>query len=127
MILLCGMLLLVEDNAITRTALAEALRTSGQEVLEAGTAAEALALLEANPVRLVVTDFVLPDLDGLKFMDLIHQRSARMPIILISGYLSQRTGDAFLAASGKGAKFLPKPVRPSALLATVRALLNSAS
>jgi CheY-like chemotaxis protein len=82
------MLLLIEDEAITRTAMAESLRNSGEVVLEPANGEEALALLQDNPVKLVVMDFVLPGVDGLKLMDLIHQRRPKLPIILISGYLS---------------------------------------
>lgn len=118
------MLLLIEDEAITRTAMAESLRSSGQEVLEAENGEEALALLKDNPVKVVVMDFVLPDVDGLKLMDLIHHRRPKLPIILISGYLSQRAGEAIVASTGKESAYLAKPVRPSALVRTVQELLT---
>jgi len=120
------MLLLIEDDTITRMATAQALRTSGQQVLEAGDGAEALRLLTANPtIKLVVMDFVLPGMDGLKLMDLIHQQRPRLPIILVSGYLSQRAGDAIVSRSDKRSKYFAKPFRPSALVKTVQELLIS--
>src|SRR5262245_52070519 len=119
------MILLVEDDAITRMAMAEALRSSGLQVLEAGNGKEALELLDPNPVQLVVTDLVLPDIDGLKFMDQIHWRRPRLPILLISGYMSQYAGDAIVSGSRKVDKFLAKPIRQSAFIRTVQELLGS--
>jgi len=121
------MLLLIEDDAITRTAMAETLRTSGEPVLEADNGEQALELLAANPtIKLVVMDFVLPDVDGLKLMDLIHQRRPRVPIILVSGYLSQRAGDAIVGTTTRNKAYLAKPVRPSALVRAVKDLLRAA-
>jgi len=120
------MILLVEDDAITRTATAAALRMSRQEVLEAAGGHEALRLLAENPaIKLVVMDFVLPDYDGLKLMDLIHVHHPHLPIVLVSGYLSQRAGETIVARSDKKAKYFAKPFRPSALVRTVQELLTA--
>jgi len=119
------MVLLIEDEAITRAATAEALRNAGQEVLEAGNAEQALVLLADNPaIRLVIMDFVLPGMDGLKLMDLIHHRRPKLPIILVSGYLSQQAGDAIITASPR-AKYFAKPFRPAVLVKTVQDLLGA--
>jgi len=119
------MLLLIEDDAITRMATAQAISTSRQEVLEAATGDAALRLLDEYPgIKLVVMDFVLPDIDGLKLTSLIHERRPRLPIILISGYLSQRAGDAIVATADNQSKYFAKPFRPSALVRTVQELLG---
>src|SRR5262245_36145975 len=118
------MILLVEDDAISRTALAETLRNAGHEVLEAVTGMEALALLDQNLVKLIVLDFVLPDLDGLKFLDRIGTRRPRIPVILVSGSLSQKAAEALLGMPGARTMYFVKAVRPSALVAIVQAFLN---
>jgi CheY-like chemotaxis protein len=119
------MILLVEEDAITREAIAGALRGSGEEVLKAASGEKALRLLANHPaIKLVVMEFVLPGVDGFKLMDLIHQRRPGLPIVLVSGYLSQRAGNAIVASSMKGAKFFAKPFRPSALVKTVQDLLT---
>ena len=119
------MLLLVEDDANTRMAKTQALRTYGREVLEAATGDAALRLLDEHPaIKLVVMDLVLPDIDGLKLMSLINARRPRLPIILISGYLSQRAGDAIVDTPDKRSKYFAKPFRPSALVRTVQELLG---
>lgn len=119
------MILLVEDDAVTREAMAGALRSSGKEILEATNGEKALRLLANHPaVKLVVMEFVLPGIDGFKLMDLIHQRRPKLPIVLVSGYLSQWAGNAIVASSTRGAKFFAKPFRPSALVKTVQELLT---
>jgi CheY-like chemotaxis protein len=118
------MILLVEDDAINRMAMGDALRSSQIDVVEAKDGDQALQLLSNHPdIKLVVMDFVLPGLDGLKLMDLIHQHRPRLPTVLVSGYLSQKAGDAIVGRSSGRRKYLAKPFHPSALVRTVQELL----
>jgi CheY-like chemotaxis protein len=113
------MILLVEDDAASRYAFARLLRGQGYEVIEAGDGNEAVALLDGLPVDLVITDMVLPKINGLHLVSLIQARRPGIPIVLMSGYLSERAGKIILEGSG----FFQKPVRPSALVRTVQRLL----
>ncbi len=54
--------------------LRQALRRLGHDVVEAGEGAEALRLIEADPVRVVVSDWVMPELDGLALCHAIRSR-----------------------------------------------------
>jgi DNA-binding NtrC family response regulator len=117
------MLPLVEDEVIVRHSFAQLLRTQCHEVMEAANGTEALALLNKWRVELVITDLVVPNLNGLNLISLIRDRWPKMPIVLISGYLSQDAGNIILDGV---ADFLQKPIRPSALVATVRRLLPRA-
>jgi DNA-binding NtrC family response regulator len=114
------MILLVEDEAVTRLAFGQLLRAHGHEVMEAGDGAQALALLNKLRFDLVITDLVVPNLNGLNLASFIRARWPKMPIILISGYLSENAGKIILEGL---ADFLQKPIRPSALVATVQRLL----
>jgi len=120
-----SMILIVEDEANVRTVLADVLRPLARAVLEAENGEKALALLEAHPVRLVVIDFVLPDVDGLSLINRLREERPQIPIILISGYLSQPAGDDMLAKTGARLKYLAKPFRPAELTATVQNLLDA--
>jgi DNA-binding NtrC family response regulator len=114
------MILLVEDDVPSRYAFARLLRGQGYEVIEAGDGNQAVALLDGLHVELVITDMVLPKLNGLHLVSLIHARRPGIPIVLMSGYLSERAGKIILAGS---ADFFQKPIRPSALVRTVQRLL----
>lgn len=119
------MILLVEDDVLIRSALAEHLRDSGHSVLEAANANEAIAVLQsAHRITLVIADFVLPDMDGLEFIDHLRELLRDIPLILISGYLPQEAGEVVLAKFSAGSTFLPKPVRPTVLELTVQSLLR---
>jgi len=114
------MILLVEDDAITRHSFANLLQNAGHEVVEAKDGSEALELLDQFPISLVVTDMVLPKLHGMTLIGQIRTRWPTIPIVLISAYLTQEAGETIM---GRAAHFLQKPVRPSALVAVVRRLL----
>ena len=112
------MLLLVEDEAISRMDCAQTLRGDGYEVLEAADGAEAIQLLEQHhEIALVITDMVLPKVNGFDVVTNIQRRWAKIPVIMISGYLSEERGHAIL---GSTVEILRKPFRPSALLALVQ-------
>jgi len=116
------MILLVEDDAISRTHFAETLRAYGYQVLEAGDGVEALSLLEKHraEINLVIADMVLPRLNGLVLVTNIQTRWPKVPIIMLSAYLSKEGGDKIF---GRKIDFLEKPVRPSALMALVGRVL----
>jgi two-component system, response regulator PdtaR len=119
------MILLVEDDNVTRYAFARLLRFAGHVVIEAADGAEALRLLDSHPFELVVTDLEIPALNGFSLIGRIRDRWPTMPIILMSGYLSQSAGDVILRESGYDAKFVQKPVMASTLVAVVTNLLPS--
>ena len=115
------LILLVEDEAIPRYDFAQQLRSQGYEVLEAMDGAEAIALLENHYPRidLVITDMVMPKVNGLELIANIQARWPKLRVIMLSAYMSQRGGDSIV---GQHAQFLRKPVRPSALIAAVRGM-----
>jgi len=116
------MILLVEDDAITRVSFAQMLRAHGHQVVEVADGRKALELLSSLRFDLVITDLVLPNLNGLNLVRLIRARCPSLPVILVSAYLSESGGRTIL---GESAHFFQKPVRPSALLATAQRLLGS--
>src|SRR6476619_3666285 len=117
------MILLVEDEERAREVFARILRHAGYAVMEAADGLEALALLENLPCDLVVSDILMPKLNGYALVARIRAKWPNMPIILTSGYLSQ---DAAQRISGS-VEFIPKPIDPQALIATVQRLVPRSS
>jgi DNA-binding NtrC family response regulator len=113
-------ILLVEDDAISRTHFAETLRGYGYEVMEAGDGIKALAILGRFHCELVITDMVLPHLNGLNLIARIQAIWPKMPVIMVSGYLSKNAGHNIF--DGK-VDCLQKPLSPSALVAMVQRLV----
>jgi CheY-like chemotaxis protein len=114
------MILFVEDEAIPRYAFAKVLRFHGHEVMEAKDGIEALTLLDKYAFDLIVTDLVMPRLDGFELIAQVRRTSPNLPIVLISGY----TAEYAAAAIERATEFLPKPIDPHVLVATVQRLLG---
>ena len=118
------MILVVEDDGPSRRAVTLALKTAGHEVMNASDGVEALELLSIHHFELVITDLLMPKLNGQCLFNTIRPKWPHMPIILMSGYLSQDLGNAI--TDGISA-FLQKPFTPTALIVTVERLLPKAS
>ena len=116
-----GSVLLVEDEENLASLVAAYLEQEGYRVASVGTGADALRTLEQTPVRLVVLDLNLPDMDGLDVCRQIRIRSA-VPIVM----LTARDEEADrLAGLGAGADdYLGKPFSPKELVARMKAVLR---
>jgi two-component system, cell cycle sensor histidine kinase and response regulator CckA len=118
-----GTILLVEDEDGLRTLNARGLASRGYTVLEAGNGVEAIDVLEKadGRVDLVVSDVVMPEMDGPTLARELRSRNPSLKIIFVSGYAE----DAFqkhLPEPGQFA-FLPKPFTLKQLVAAVKETL----
>jgi len=115
----------VNDNEGSRYALTRALRHGGFEVLDAGTGAEALALLEREP-DLVLLDVHLPDIHGFELCRLIREQVEPrwLPIIHVSSVFVENSHVQQGLESGADA-YLVQPVDPAVLQATLHAFLRA--
>ena len=118
-----GTILLVEDEEGLRALNARGLTSRGYTVLEAGNGVEAIDVLEKSgkPVDLVVSDVVMPEMDGPTLARELRTRNPDLKIIFVSGYAE----DAFqknLPEHGQYA-FLPKPFTLKQLVAAVKETL----
>ena len=114
--------LLVEDQDRVRAGIAEALMHAGYRVLAARHAEEALKLSHEHQdhIHLLLTDMVMPGLGGDQLAEQILQFRPDIRVMFMSGYNLRPPG---LLRYG-GAVFAEKPLRPAALLRTVRELLD---
>ncbi len=109
--------LIVDDQPFTRRLVRSMLHGFGsREVYESASGAEALELARSTMPSIIITDLIMPDLNGLRFIKMMKAPSAptsRIPIIVLSGYL---TKTAALGVNESGAdELLVKPVSPKAL------------
>jgi PAS domain S-box-containing protein len=118
-------ILLVEDESGVRAFARTVLQRFGYHVLEAASAEAALSLLETHrgPVDLLLTDVVLPGIDGRELAVRVRADRSDVPVLFMSGYASElRTVDGFLAP---GVPLLEKPFTAQVLLTRTRQLLNA--
>jgi CheY-like chemotaxis protein len=114
-------ILLVEDNASMREVVELALRTAGHRVASQPDGREAIAALRAEPVDLIITDVLMPKMDGVEFIQYVHQTWPEIPIIAMSGGGERLPVEYCLktARTLGAAATLEKPFLGSQLLAAV--------
>jgi len=117
--------LVVDDDAAVRAFAERVLRAGGYRVMPVGTAREALDLAEHDPgpIDLVVTDIVMPDMQGPELAARLQVVRPSTRVLLITGY-TERPFDPDAAPNVGGV--LQKPFGPGALLRTVREILGAA-
>jgi two-component system cell cycle sensor histidine kinase/response regulator CckA len=118
-----GTILLVEDEDAVRVFAARALKSKGYKVLEARTGEQAVDLLrDQKDVALMITDMMMPGMDGGTLARLIRVERPEVRIILISGYSEEiARGDA---GTVEDFFFLPKPFSLGQLTAKVKDVLS---
>ena len=115
--------LVVDDEKLVLTLASRLLRDAGYAAVEAGSARQALEILERSepPIDLVLTDIVMPETDGRVLGMLIAERYPGLPVAYMSAYPAN---DVFhRGAPARDAVFLSKPFAPEGLLSLVEAAL----
>jgi CheY-like chemotaxis protein len=117
-------ILIAEDEFIIRLTIAEFLRDEGYDVIETANADEALDVFRAGiAVNLLFTDVRMPgSMDGCALAQKVRAEWPATPVVLTSAF-----SEALLSARSVSQDFVvPKPYRPQAVLATIKALLGAA-
>jgi len=119
-----GRILVAEDNEAVRELLCDYLRSQGHEVVPARDGAEAMELLEAGDLELVMTDIEMPRADGFELIERLRSdpRGRAIPVIVISGH-TELDGIAHCIKMG-AEDYLPKPFNRVILKARVDACLE---
>lgn len=119
-----GTILLVEDEDAVRLFSARALRNKGYQVLEARSGEAALEIISEHldDVNLIISDVVMPRMDGPTLIKEVRTRRTDVPVIFISGYAE----DAFRRRvdAGEETHFLMKPFTLKQLAAKVKEVLE---
>ncbi|QTQ37009.1 EAL domain-containing protein [Aromatoleum petrolei] len=112
-------LLLVDDEPSIRSALRRILRREGYTLLFAGSAAEALDQMSRHAVGVVISDFRMPGMDGVQFLDQVRGLHPQIVRMILSGYADV---EMITGAINRGAvfRFLHKPWDDRELLEAVR-------
>jgi len=118
--------LVVEDEPVVRTLAVRALEEEGYAVAAAEDGRAALEALERGGVRpdAVVTDVIMPRMNGRQLSDAIAARWPGLPVLFMSGHTG--TDDVLQRLVPPGAPFLQKPFTPEALARAVAELLATA-
>ena len=119
-------ILLVEDEEAVRSFAARALKMRGYSVLEASGGEEALEIVKTSkvPIHLLITDVVMPNMDGPTLVRAVKRIKPEMAVIFMSGYAEEafRRNDE----KAEDLHFLPKPFGLKQLAAKVKEVLSGA-
>ena len=120
-----GTILIVEDELAVRKFAVEVLTGAGHQVLQAANAEEALELAAhySLPIHLLLTDMVMPGLNGHELAARISRIHPETPVLLVSGYSEVLTGDGALVLNFR---YLQKPYTPESLRRAVEQILAAA-
>jgi len=119
-------ILLVEDEDLLRNGVQEMLELHDFHVIGAGDGIEALEWLEEAEVDLVITDLVMPNMDGVDFVHKLREKRPTLPVIVVSGSsksVMDRYGINTLDIPGANAS-LSKPFKSNELVGLVKKLLG---
>jgi len=117
-------ILLVEDEESVRAFSARALRATGYEVFEADGGEEALEVLEDldHQVDLIISDVVMPEMDGPTMLKVIREKMPNLKIIFVSGYAEESVRRDL--EDDRSVDFLPKPYSLDQINSKVKEVLQ---
>jgi DNA-binding NtrC family response regulator len=113
-------ILVVDDEAEVRALVREILTLHGYNVIDTGDPMEARRIAEAQPIHLLLTDVVMPMMNGVELAKRIEAASPTTKVVLMSGYSTA-------AVKGSGRPLISKPFRASDLVGTIKQMLDSKS
>ncbi len=113
-------ILVVDDEQSVRVFVREALALEGYHVIDTGDPLEARRIAESQPVHLLLTDVVMPIMNGLELAKRVEAVSPTTKVLLMSGY-------ATAEVKGAGRPLVAKPFKTADLLKAIRQLLDSKS
>lgn len=116
-------ILIVDDDASLREALAEQLRLHEEfTIVEAPNAASGVALAKVDQVDMILMDIGLPDIDGREAVKILRKGGFKGPIIMLTGHDSE--ADTVLGLESGANDYVTKPFKFAVLLARIRAHLR---
>ena len=118
-------ILIVEDSSTTRALIRAVIEEMGDfTIIEAGSGFEALKLLPAQPINIIITDVNMPDINGLELISFIknNPRYTHIPLIIVSTERSEE--DKKRGISLGAMAYITKPFKAQELQETVKRAMN---
>src|SRR5687767_1190336 len=121
-------ILIVDDLAANRAVLVALLGSQGHRLIEAADGREALAAIQADPPDLVITDVLMPEMDGYELVRQLRLDPAtlRIPVVFYTAHYGAREARALARAIGVS-DVLTKPVESAEVLRVVGRVLAGES
>ena len=114
--------LVVDDETFILDTAAEVLETAGYEIVAAAHGEEALSRIEREPFDAIVTDLVMPGMDGIELIRTVRAQGRDVPIVATSGMAGEKARDALEAGADA---FVAKPYTADQLRSAVQDVLQA--
>ena len=114
-------ILLVDDAVFALNMIAEIVEKGGHSTVRATDGIEGLERIEEEEPDIVITDLLMPNLDGLSFLQSIRKTKPDLPIIIMSANIQKSVREKCLAAGAH--TFIHKPPNAEELLAAIEGAL----
>ena len=118
-------ILIVDDDPVARESLEEFLQESSFSVRSIGSAPEALRLLGQDDFDLVITDLVMPDMDGISMTKAIRELRKDVPVLVMTGFASIEY--AVEAIKAGATDFITKPLKLDHVVFIINRVLETRS
>ncbi len=115
-------ILVIDDEEILHVSLRRTLGRQGHEVDAVLSGPEGLKLMASGDYDLVITDLMMPDMDGIELLECMHEQNISIPVLMITGYPSIRT--AVKALRLGAVDYLAKPFTRDELMGPVNRTLR---
>ena len=118
------MILIVEDSSIQRKKMRRLLGDAGYESAEAGDGRSALAFLDeqSDEPELILTDLLMPEMDGVQLLEALQARGSTIPVIVLSADIQESTKKRCYELGVR--QFLQKPIQKEVVLPAIKETLE---
>ncbi len=117
-----ALILIVDDAAFSRRMIRKALQTDGYEILEATNGREGLEIACSHTPDLILTDLLMPDINGFELLQALQKQGLKIPTIIISADIQESSRKQGLELGAAG--FINKPPKAEELRNTVQQVCN---
>ena len=119
-------ILIIDDDTAIQSVFSQYLQALGHNIVTATNGKDGIALLNKQPPELIITDIMMPEMDGLELVNYIRNNYPKLPVIAISGGMQMATINFLPFAEKFGAcRVFEKPVSLPMLREAVEELLES--
>ncbi len=115
-------ILITDDSMVSRMILKKLLLPVGAEIIEASNGTEALNAIEASKPDLVLLDLLMPDINGMEVLEILHKKENSIPVIILTADIQEST--RLKAIKMGAAVFIYKPATQDKFLEIINKYLE---
>lgn len=115
-------ILIVDDAAFSRRMIRKMFKNDPYEILEASNGREALEMIRIHQPKCILTDLLMPDMDGFEFLSSLQAQKLNIPTIIISADIQESSRDRCLELGAVA--FINKPPKEDIVRQTVQQVFN---